>query len=167
MFLYWLKMISQSPKACWILWPVDINSRNLLFNTLERIKKSNLFPEAYTNKRSLAEANIFELKQFNKQQDSILFVKQQAMAYRGKQYTGYYFKTRNNLDYDTNFKMHLIVFEKSKALTTKPYYTNKGLRIEDIDTEEDALNYVTEAFLLKDRKRAAVHRPNGYGRIWI
>lgn len=141
----------------------DINSRNLLFNKLEHIEKLNLFPKAYRNEKSLAEAIVFEIKQFNKQQDSILFLEQKPLTYRGKKYTGYYFKTRNNLDYDTNFEMHLIVFEKGKGLTTKPFYKNKGLRIEDIDTDEDVLNYVTEAFLLKDRKRATVHRPNGYG----
>ncbi|MFK5973753.1 MAG: TraB/GumN family protein, partial [Flavobacteriaceae bacterium] len=141
----------------------DLNSRNLLFNKLKSVEKLNLFPKAYRNEKSLAEASEFELKPFTEQQDSIVFVQQKLLTYRGEEYTGYYFKTRNNLDYDTNFEMHLIVFEKGKDLTTKPFYTNKGLRIEDIDTDEDALNYVTEAFLLKDRKRATVHRPNGYG----
>ena len=141
----------------------DINSRSLLFNTLEGIEKISLFPEAYRNEQSLAEASVFELKPFTEQRDSIAFVEQKPLTYRGKEYTGYYFKTRNNLDYDANFKMHLIVFEKGKRLTTKPFYKNKGLRIEDIDTDEDAINYVTEAFLLKDRKRATVHKPNGYG----
>ena len=59
--------------------------------------------------------------------------------------------------------MHLVVFEKNQPITTKPFYKNAGLRIEDTDSDKEALGYVTEGFLLKNRKRAAVYRPSAYG----
>ena len=59
--------------------------------------------------------------------------------------------------------MHLVVFQNDKAPVVKPFYKNNGLRIEDTDTEQQAIDYVTEEFLLKDRKRAIIYKENGYG----
>ena len=141
----------------------DVNSRNLLFNKLKRIGKSGFFPALYRNEKSLAESIIFDKKPYNKNTDIISFMEQRPLAYRGGQYTGYYFKVRKTMDYNKNCKMHLVVFENGKDLMTKPFYKNKGLHIEDTDSDHDAMKYVTEEFLLKDRKRATIYRPNGYG----
>lgn len=141
----------------------DINGRLYLFNKLKKIGKSNLFPKEYRTEKALAEANIYQYSHYDKMQDSIAFVEQRPINYRGKSYTGYFFKTRNNQEYDKNFKMHLVIFEPGKPLTTKPFYKNSGLRIEDTDTEKEAMGFVTEEFQLKDRNRAEVYRPNGYG----
>lgn len=141
----------------------DINSRTLLFNKLKGIDKLNLFPTKYRNQISLAEAQIFEYKNFDSKRDSIVFVEQQPLKYKGKSYTGYYFKTKSNREYDKNFKMHVVVFEKNKPLTTKPFFKSKGLRIEDTETVREVLTYVTEGFLLQNRQRAIVYRPNAYG----
>lgn len=142
---------------------VDINSRALLFNKLKEIKKLNLFPIKYRNEKSLAESHLFNFKKYDSKKDSVVFVEQQPLKYRGKSYTGYYFKTKSNTEYDKNFKMHLVVFEKNKTLSTKPFYKSEALRIEDTETEKEVLTYVTEGFLLKKRKRAIVYRPNAYG----
>ncbi len=141
----------------------DINSRALLFNKLKDIGKLALFPYKYRNEQSLAEANLFGFKHFDNKKDSIAFLEKRTLEYRGKAFTGYYFKTKNGNDYDKNFKMHLVVFDNQKPLSTKPFYSSDALRIEDTDTDKEVLEYVTEGFLLKDRKRAIVYRPNGYG----
>jgi len=141
----------------------DLNSRALLFNKLKDIGKLSLFPTKYRNEQALAEANLFGYKRFDTKKDSIQFLEKRELEYRGKAYTGYYFKTKNGNDYDKNFKMHLVVYDKRKPLGTKPFYNSDALRIEDTDTDPEVLEYVTEAFLLKDRKRAIVYRPNGYG----
>ncbi len=141
----------------------DVNSRALLFNKLKAAGRLSLFPNKYRNERSLAEANLFSFKRFDAKKDSILFIEKRSLKYRDKAYTGYYFKTKSADDYDKNFKMHLVVFDNSKPLSTAPFYKSDDLRIEDTDTDEEVLEYVTEAFLLKDRKRAIVYRPNGYG----
>jgi hypothetical protein len=141
----------------------DINSRPLLFNKLKAIGKLNLFPMKYRNERSLAESSLYNYKSFNAKKDSVSFVEKRNLEYRGKTYTGYYFKTKNGNNYDTNFKMHLVVYDNRKPLSTAPFYKSDDLRIEDTETDTEVLDYVTEAFLLKDRKRAIVYRPNGYG----
>jgi len=141
----------------------DINSRLLLFHKLKEIDKLELFPKAYNNNKSLAESLLFEQRYYVHNQDSVQFVARRPLLYRGQRYTGYYFKTRNNEDYDTNFAMRLVVFEHGKGTTAKPFYKNEGLRIEDTDTEAEAIDYATEEFVLKDRKRAQVYRPIGYG----
>ncbi len=89
------------------------------------------------------------------------FLKQQPLSYKGKNYTGYFFKTQKGTDYDQNFKIQLILFDSSKGLTTRPFYRSKEIRIEDTDTDKETMQYVSEAFILKDRKRAEVYRPNG------
>ncbi len=144
----------------------DLNSRSLLFDKLQKAGKSSLFPSEYSTQKALAETVLFEKKMYNSLRDTIGFVLQRKLELRGKQYVGYYFKLRDKQDYDKNFKMHLIVFEANSSLTTDAFYKSKGLRIEDTDTLEEAIAYATEGFLLKDRKRAEVYRPdrqNAYG----
>jgi len=141
----------------------DINGRLFLFNKLKKINKLNIFPKEFRNEKALAEANIYEYSYFDKTQDSIAFVDQKPLTYRGKNYTGYFFKRRNNREYDKNFKMNLVVFENGKPLSTQPFYKNNGIRIEDTDTENESIGFVIEEFQLKDRNRAEVYRPNGYG----
>ncbi|MBM1105364.1 TraB/GumN family protein [Aurantibacter crassamenti] len=141
----------------------DINGRLFLFNKLKKINKLNLFPKAYRNEQAMAEASIYEYAYFDKKQDSIVFVDEKPLTYRGKAYTGYFFKTRNNQEYDKNFSMNLVVFEKGKPLSTKPFYKNSAMRIEDTETVKESVGFVIEEFQLKDRNRAEVYRPNGYG----
>ncbi len=145
----------------------EINTRTLLFNKLKKIGKLGMFPYAYRNEKSLAESMLFESTDFVPERDSISFLGQRPLRYRDKAYTGYYFKTRNNLEYDKNFTMHLVVFEKGKALDTRPFYKNEGMRIEDTETDQEVLDYVTEEFLLKDRQRAVIYRANAYGDFGI
>lgn len=141
----------------------DLNSRVLLFNKLKNSGKLNLFPQQHKNAKSIAEALVLSTHRFNSERDSVQFLKQQTLSYKGKNYVGYFFKTLKGSDYDKNFKIQLIVFDPAKGLTTRPFYRGEELRIEDTDTDKDAIEYVAEAFILKDRKRAEVYRPNGYG----
>lgn len=141
----------------------DLNSRVLLFNKLKRSGQLNLFPQRYKTTRHLAEALVFDTHYFNAERDSILFLKQQPLSHKGKNYSGYFFKARKGTDYDKNFKIHLLVFDPAAGLSSRPFYTCDGLRIEDTDTDKEAIQFASEAFVLKDRKRAEVYRPNGYG----
>ncbi len=141
----------------------DINSRQLLFDKLKKAGKPELFPETFKTQKDMAEALLFPSGNYAAVRDSIAFLGKKPLKLKDKQLTGYYFKKRNNQDYDKNFNMHLLVFENDKGLQTKPFYENGGMRIEDTDTDEDVIGFVTEAFLLKDRQRAEVYRPNGYG----
>lgn len=151
------------PRALLDTLAADINSRILLFNKLKGAGKLNLFPQQYKNSKSLAEALVLDSHGFDTTRDSIQFLKQQPLSYKGKNYIGYFYKTQKGSDYDKNFKIHLVVFDPSKGLTSKPFYRSDELRIEDTDTDKDAIQYVSEAFILKDRKRAEVYRPNSYG----
>ena len=81
----------------------------------------------------------------------------------GRSFTGYYFKTREKNDYDENFAMNLIVFDDAKELGINPFYEQTEQRIEDTDTDAEAMGSITEMFILKDRQRADIYRPNGYG----
>lgn len=141
----------------------DINGRAVLFNKLKDIGKSGLFPSKYKTQKSLAEASIFETGKFVPKKDSIVFLQQRPLQYGGKNYTGYYFKTKDIQGYDKNFKMYLVVFDNAKGLQSKPYYKNDGLRIEDTDTDKEVMDLVTEEFLLRYRKRAVVYKPGNYG----
>ena len=62
--------------------------------------------------------------------------------------------------------MHLVVFENSKDIQSNPYYKNDGVLIEDTDSDTEIIDFVTEKFMLKDRKRAVAFNPDhkgGYG----
>lgn len=143
----------------------DINSRGMLYNSLGDIGKLSLFPKKYKTQQALAEASLFMPPRFNNKKDTVRYIEQQTLQFKGKAYTGYYFKIGNKQDINANFKMHLIVYEAGNPLQTKPFYKNEGLRIEDTDSDDDAMAFVTEAFILKDRKRAIVYRPDQYGRF--
>ncbi len=154
---------SYIPKSILNTLATDINGRAILFNDLKGVGKLALFPSAFRNQKALAESSLFSTKNYVKTKDSIVFLEQRPLSYKGKNYTGFYFKLKDVQEYDNNFKMHLVVFENAKGLQTKPFYKNKGLRIEDTDTDIEVLDLVTEEFLLKDRQRAVVYRPNQYG----
>ena len=81
----------------------DINSRAMLFNKLKNVEKLHLFPQEFKSQQKLAEAALFIQKKFDQKQDSVLFIDKRRLHYRGKKYTGYYFKTRNNREYNKNF----------------------------------------------------------------
>ena len=155
--------VTTVPRALLDTLAADVNSRILLFNKLKNAGKLNLFPQRYKNVQSLAEALVFDAYRFNIERDSVQFLKQLPLRYKGKNYIGYFFKTQKGTDYDKNFKIQLIVFDPSKGLTTRHFYKGEELRIEDTDSDNEAIQYVSEAFILKDRKRAEVYRPNGYG----
>ncbi len=137
----------------------NINSRALLFNRLSDIDKLSLFPVQYSTQKQLAEASLFDQEEYDETQNTILFITERPIKYRGKEYTGYYFKLRNNQDYDDGFKMYLVVYENIIDLQTKPFFKSQGIRIEDTDTDKELIEWVTEEFLLKDRQRAIVYRP--------
>ncbi len=137
----------------------NINSRALLFNRLSDIDKLSLFPVQYSTQKQLAEASLFDQEEYDETQNTILFIAERPIKYRGKEYTGYYFKLRNNQDYDDGFKMYLVVYENTGDLQTKPFFKSQGIRIEDTDTDKELIEWVTEEFLLKDRQRAIVYRP--------
>jgi len=140
----------------------NLNGRLPLFRKLKAVGKLDLFPKKYSSQRYLAEALLLQGNASNVEKVSFEFITQKPMEYKGKELTGYYFKKRNNEDYDKNFNLYLLVFENSKGLRTIPFYENGGMRIEDTDTEAEVIGYVTEEFQLQDRQRAAVYRPNGY-----
>ena len=140
----------------------DVTSRALLFRKLTKAKKMDLFPAEFKNARDIAESLILETSNYDKEKDTIHFLEKRNLALKGKNFTGYYFKTHNQEDYDDNFKMNLIVFEDDKELTTKPFYRAQGERIENTDTDEEAMDYITEGFILKNRPRAAIYRANAF-----
>ncbi len=140
----------------------DINSRLLLYTKLMRQGKSDIFPHQYSSDQSLAEALIYKDRRFDSNKDKVISLGERSIIYKSNPYTAYYFKTQNSQDYHKNFKVHIVVFADDTPFNSVPYYINEGLRMADTDTEEEAMNFVTETFLLKDRKRAIAYRPNQY-----
>ncbi len=138
----------------------DVNSRALLFSSLEGIGKTSVFPQVFRSRKAMAEAALFEKNDFDENKVVVQFMEQKNLLFRGTTYTGFYFKLRKKQEYDKNFKMHLVVFKTDDPLKVTPFYKNKGMRIEDTDTDSEAMEYVTEEFMLKDRKRAVVFRPD-------
>ena len=153
---------SAIPKGMLASLAADINSRAMLFNGLEKVGKLNLFPKTHLSECALAETALFGQRRYNPMKDDLHYLNQKAITFRGKDYNCYYFKLGNKQNYNGNFKMHLVVYEQGDQLHTAPYYKNEGMRIEDTDTDEDVMNYVTEEFILKDRERAMVYKPDRF-----
>jgi len=140
----------------------DINSRAMLFNGLKKINKLNMFPRAYYSQQALAETALFGQGRYNPIKNDLHYLNQKNVTFKRKSYTCYYFKMGDKLNYNSNFKMHVVVYEQGVELQTVPYYKNDGMRIEDTDTDEDVIKYVTEEFILKDRERAMVYKPDQF-----
>jgi hypothetical protein len=137
----------------------DINSRCLLYNKLQSVSKSYLIPEKYASQQALAEAMVFEDERFDPLTDTIQYVDERPVFHSGKTYKAYYFKHKSERDFNKNFKMVMLVYPSESEAGTKPVYQSKGLRMEDTDTDEDAMHFVTEEYLLKDHPRAIVFEP--------
>jgi hypothetical protein len=146
----------------------DINSRLLLYTKLKQEGKSDIFPHQYSSEQYLAEALIYKDRRFDSNKDKIIYIGDRQINFMGEPYTAYYFKSKNSQDYNKNFIIHMVIFSDETPFNAIPYYMNDGLRMADTDTEEESINFITETFLLKDRKRAIAYRPNqyrGYGSI--
>ena len=137
----------------------DINSRALIFNRLKSINKLHLFPSIYHVQEALAESAIFEDRNFIASKDEVIYLGKKDLEFGGKDYHGYYFKLRSKQDFDKNYKVHLVVYESGKEVSTDYFYKNDGYRMTDMDTDEAAMDYVNEEFELKDRSRAVVYHP--------
>ncbi|MEJ1221614.1 TraB/GumN family protein [Sediminicola sp. 1XM1-17] len=137
----------------------NINSRSLLFNKVKDMDKLYLFPVQYRTQQQLAEASFFDQEEYDASRNTIQYLTSKKLEYENKEYTGYYFKLRNNQDYDDGYQMYLVVYSNDQGLHTKPFYKSQGLRIEDTETDLELIDLVTEEFMLKDRQRAIVYRP--------
>lgn len=142
---------------------IDVQSRVLLYNKLKNVNKLQLFPTTYKTQKHIAEALLFQNILYEKDKIQLQYLCNETLDYEGKQVSAYFFKKRNNQDYDKNYSLHMFVFEKGKGIQTNLVYKNRGMRIEDTDTDDDTVRYVTEEFLLEKHKRAVIYRPNGYG----
>ncbi len=137
----------------------DINSRILLYERLRSIEKTNLFPFLYRVQEALAESAIFEDRNFIASKDEVIYLGTEILNLGEVAYTGYYFKIRSNQDFDKNFKVHLVVYNTSDEIQTEYFYKNDGYRMSDMDTDQEAMDYVSQEFELKDRPRAIVYHP--------
>lgn len=137
----------------------DINSRKLFFNKLYAVDKVSLLPEEFATQQMLAEAALFEGDRFVPGVDTIRFVGERKLQSEGREYVGYYFKHRNQLDFNKNFRMYLLVYEADSSAGERACYTSKGLRMADTDTDSEIMRFVTEEFQLRDHPRAVVFEP--------
>lgn len=140
----------------------DINTRILLYNKLKEQGESDIFPHQYSSQQALAEAYIYRDRKFDRNKDTIIYIGHESLIYRNKPCSAFYFKSQNNQDYHKNFKIHMVVFDDDDPFNSIPFYVNEGLRMADTDTEKEAMEFVTETFLLKDRNRAIAYKPNQY-----
>jgi len=142
---------------------LDVNSRALLLHKLKKINKQHLFPSALIVPEALAETALFEDRRYLHEKDTVIYVGEAPISSEGEAYTGYYFKTKSSQNFNKNFKMHLVVLKPGKEPSTEYVYKNEGHHISDTESDAEAMDYVTEAFLLRHRKRAVVYRPNTLG----
>lgn len=146
----------------------DINSRALLLRKLQESGNASLLLQERLDQRDLAEAALYEDQHFDPTLDTVQFIAQQPLSYNDREYLGYFFKSRSELDYNKNFKMYLVVYPADAPLSIRPYYKNQGMRIGDTDTEAAIKAHLTEEFRLKEHPRAIVPEPGqlsayGYG----
>lgn len=139
-------------------------SRGVLFSALKDVNELSVFPKKYKHQKHIAEALLHEQKRYNKNKYTTEYVSEKEIKYKGKTFTGYYFRSKEETNYNTQDKIYLLVYENSKGIKLKPYYKNNGRRINDTESEKEVIEMVTEGFLLKDRKRAAVYNPNSFNR---
>ncbi|APU10257.1 polysaccharide biosynthesis protein GumN [Cellulophaga lytica] len=137
-------------------------SRKLLFDKLKVAKKLQVFPKDYYTQESLGESLIYLRNKYNRNKYTADFINQKDLMYKGTNYVGYYYKFTQKTSYDETEKIYLIVYPKSNEIGVQPFYQNKGRNFEDVYSQDEVIDMVTEEFILKDRKRAAVYRPNAY-----
>ncbi|WP_077400979.1 TraB/GumN family protein [Cellulophaga omnivescoria] len=157
---------SNSPIPNGILDSLAANpeSRKLLFDKLKVAKKLQVFPKDYYSQQSLGESLIYQRNKYNRNKFTVEFISKKDISYKGNTYVGYYYKFSQKTSYDKTEKIYLLVYPKTNKIGVHPFYQNNGKNIEDVFSEQEVIDMVTEEFILKDRKRAAVYRPNAYNR---
>lgn len=137
-------------------------SRKLLYDKLKVAKKISVFPKAYNTQESLAESLVYFRNKYNTNKYKVSFLTKKDIDYKGVLYVGYYYKYKLKTAYDDSSKLYLIVYPKSNKIGGQPFYQNNGRNLGDVYTQDEVMDMVTEEFILKDRKRAAIYRPNAY-----
>jgi hypothetical protein len=134
----------------------DINSRGQLYSKLSEAGATSLFPSEFATREFLAEAELFEGNKFDPQADTVQFIQSEDIVTEGREYTAYYFKLKDELDFNKNYKVYLLVYDKDEPLGVKACYKSKGIRMADTDTDEEIIRYATEEFQLKNHPRSEV-----------
>jgi len=145
---------------------VQPKSRGLLFAKLQKIEKAELFPKKFRNQKSIAESQVYSKNNYNNNKFKTEFIEEKSIQFKGKQYKGFLYKLVEERDFNPNKRMFLVVYKDNGKLQSEPFYVSAGFRIKDTDTDEEISRLVTEQFLLKERKRANIFRPelnNRYG----
>lgn len=140
----------------------DAKTRKLLFEKLKVAKKLQIFPKDFYTEESLGESIVYWRNINNTNKYKVNYIQKQDIEYRGKNYVGYFYKFTQESIYDNASKLYLIVYPKDAKIGGKPFYQNNGISMEDIYTEQELLDMAIDGFILKDRKRAAIFKPNAY-----
>lgn len=141
----------------------DIDSRLPLYQRLRQVEREEMFPNVCKEPQALAEAALFLDSRYDYDRDELVYLGEKEIFVGWESFRAFYFKVKKVMDFNPNYKMHLVVYPNEIPADGMPVYQNDGFRMEDTDTDTEAMEYVTEAFLLKDRKRASVYQPNNYG----
>lgn len=135
-------------------------SRGILYKKLMKVGKTNLFPSEYKTQKSLAESEVYGKNNFKKDKLKTEFITDTTLQLKGKTYKGFAYKLTEEKEFNPNKRMYFVVYKDTGKLESKPFYINNGFRIQDTDTDDEIAKLVIEQFLLKDRKRANIFRPD-------
>jgi hypothetical protein len=140
----------------------DINSRIILFEKLDDIERLDLFPFTYKTQRAIAESSLFSKYKFNKDKDTLAFVKKASLKIRGKKINAFVFKIKEKQGYNKQWKLKVLAFKDERILTTKIYYEGRVIKISEAVPFDQLVEKAIEKVQLEDRKRAVVEFNNYY-----
>lgn len=149
------------PKGALLQLAEDPQTRSLLFQKLKGIGKLNLFPKQFLTQGFMAESHLYSALKLNPERHSVELIQEQKMYSHTKDQQGYFFKVKDNDGYYNQFKIYLLIYNKTE-ITQTPVYINKGLILTDLITEEEGINLCTEEYNLRNRPRALVNIPSIY-----
>ncbi|MFY0603433.1 MAG: TraB/GumN family protein [Flavobacteriaceae bacterium] len=134
-----------------------LNSRGVLYTSLDKINRTDLFPKKYKTKKEVYKAILFDNEMNEKLKDSLVFLEIRDFKIATKTYEVYFFKSKphkNSKSYNKDWKLNYIAFEKKGTqIFVKPYHKETSEKLDETKPIEEILDISIEKIKLEGRKR--------------
>lgn len=136
----------------------DVTKRGVLYESLDKINRTDLFPSKYASKKEVYKALLFKNRNVKKLKDSILFLGKRDFTISDKKFQAYFYKSKphENADsYQKDWKLGVYAFKvnEDKEVNVKPYHSEINGFFDETKKLEEIIEENIEKIKLKGRKR--------------
>ncbi len=127
-----------------------------MYKNLQKIKKTNYFPEEFKNKQAIYKSYLFANSQEEDLEDDIVFLDKRTFTISNKKYEAYFYKSKphaNSKSYDKDWKLSYVAFQLKETIGVDYYHIETSQDIDETKPIHEVIDISVEKIKLKNRKR--------------